>query len=426
MEKSSSSKHSRIKIGKKQKIAFVCSGGGTKAGAFHIGVGLALRELGFGFWGGMKNDETPQTPPQNECSVYVGSSAGSIIASSLAAGYTLDQVMDSFIARKSLKSSRDENRLPSLSYQKMFKLRTDSAADQIKQFMKFRGIISNLIDNNVASLLEFKWLKFNGLFTTQGLETFMREEVLPSNQFSDYRPDLFIVGTQLNHSTKVVFGKYEHKPTPEDVTTEYNNSATISNACAASTALPFIYAPFEITNPDGTSDYYVDGEIRDTLSTHVAVDAGADLIFASHTHQPYHLHPEIGSLTKLGIANIIIQSIYLLIEQKINYYKHTKQANVEAIDAVSRYCRENQVSDTHRKKIIEILEKSLQHKSNVNTIYIHPPADDHRMFFKEHFTLSRKKNADIVKSGFKAAMSVLRKYDFSETIHNDDTTQRST
>ena len=34
-------------IGPKRKIAFVCSGGAAKAGAFHLGVALALRELGF-------------------------------------------------------------------------------------------------------------------------------------------------------------------------------------------------------------------------------------------------------------------------------------------------------------------------------------------------------------------------------------------
>ena len=50
----------------------------------------------------------------------------------------------------------------------------------------------------------------------------------------------------------------------------------------------------------GTPIYYIDGEIRDTLSTHVAIDAGADLVIASHTHQPYHFQKEIGSLTEHG------------------------------------------------------------------------------------------------------------------------------
>ena len=43
----------RIQIGPKRKIAFVCSGGASKAGAFHLGVALALQEQGFKFYGGL-------------------------------------------------------------------------------------------------------------------------------------------------------------------------------------------------------------------------------------------------------------------------------------------------------------------------------------------------------------------------------------
>ncbi|NDD92084.1 hypothetical protein EBZ37_08370, partial [bacterium] len=46
---SRSAGRNRIQIGSKRKIAFVCSGGATKAGAFHLGVALALQEQGFRF-----------------------------------------------------------------------------------------------------------------------------------------------------------------------------------------------------------------------------------------------------------------------------------------------------------------------------------------------------------------------------------------
>src|SRR5438270_13155995 len=81
----------RIKIGSKRKIAFVCSGGATKAGAFHLGVALALQEQGFKFYGGIQpSTGVARQPGPMEISSYVGSSAGSIIASFLAAGFSLD------------------------------------------------------------------------------------------------------------------------------------------------------------------------------------------------------------------------------------------------------------------------------------------------------------------------------------------------
>ena len=91
----------RIQIGPKRKIAFVCSGGATKAGAFHLGVALALQEHGFKFYGGLQPAAgSAAAPGPMDISTYVGSSAGSIISTYLAAGYSLDNIFDSFLHRK--------------------------------------------------------------------------------------------------------------------------------------------------------------------------------------------------------------------------------------------------------------------------------------------------------------------------------------
>src|SRR3954464_5261343 len=96
----SKSPEEKIQIGPKRKIALVCSGGATKAGAFHLGVALALQEQGFKFYGGMVPSQgSPRPPGPMEISTYVGSSAGSIISSYLAAGYSLDNIINSFLGR---------------------------------------------------------------------------------------------------------------------------------------------------------------------------------------------------------------------------------------------------------------------------------------------------------------------------------------
>lgn len=413
----------KIKIGPKKKIALVCSGGASKAGAFHLGVALALQEQGFKFYGGLvprlsgqSNPAPLKTPGPMEISTFVGSSAGSMIATFLAAGYSLDNIFNSFLSRMPTDPADMTPRvLPRLTYPTMFNLKPASmAVDQLQHIKTFRKFFSSVLARDWDALMKLEWLNINGLFSTAGIEEYIRENVLPSNKFQDYVSDLFIVATQLNHSRKVVFGKYAYEPPPHDVTCQYNNDVGISEAVAASTALPFIFQPYPIKNEEGKKIYYIDGEIRDTLSTHVAVDAGADLVIASHTHQPYHFVREIGSLTDHGLPAIIVQSIYLLVEQKINSHIHHKKMQRNAINSVNRFCKESNVSEEHRRRICEILEAELHHRTSVDTIYIHPSPSDTQMFFGEHFSLSPKKLADIVRSGFRAAIMALRPYEFAD------------
>jgi predicted acylesterase/phospholipase RssA len=411
------SSRKRIQIGSKRKIGFVCSGGATKAGAFHIGVALALQEQGFRFVGGLQSRDDPSGPSSKpmEISTYVGSSAGSIICSYLAAGYSLDNIFNSFTGRPPTDEMDKIPRiLPRLTYPTMFRLRPGLAREQFSQLMQVGRMVNHLVQGRWDSLLQLDWLKLQGIFSTGGLEEFMREEVLPSNRFHDYLADLFIVATQLNHSRKVVFGKYSYQPPPHDLTCQYDNDAMISQACAASASLPFVYAPYPIENKNGKTIHYIDGEIRDTLSTHVAIDSGCDLVIASHTHQPYHFNKEIGSLTDYGLPAILIQSIYLVIEQKVNQYVHGKVSQRNAINAVERYCRQNGIDGEHARKILEILEAELHHRRDVDILYIHPNPSDAQMFFGDHFSLSPRKLAEIVKSGFRATIEKLRHYEFAD------------
>ncbi|MBS1962622.1 MAG: patatin-like phospholipase family protein [Bdellovibrionales bacterium] len=409
----------RIKIAPKKKIAFVCSGGATKAGAFHLGVALGLQERGFRFAGGLQTPGVPPRPSEPmEISTFVGSSAGSVISAYLAAGYSLENIFNSFIGRKPT-DPRDAipKILPKLTYPTMLKMRPGLAREQLAQLGLLKTIAAGIIKGNFEAILQLRWIKATGLFTTAGVEQFLREEVLPSNRFADYASDLFVIATQLNHSRKVVFGKYSYSPPAHDLNCQYNNDVSISEACAASSSLPFIYTPYSIQH-GGSEDetHYVDGEIRDTLSTHVAMDAGCDLVFASYTHQPYHWQKEIGSLTKHGLPAILIQSIYLVIEQKVNQYIYQKESQRSAILAVEKYCQQVGLPEEHLKRILGILEAELHHRKDVDTIYIHPNPADAQMFFGEHFSLSPKKLADLVRSGFRAATETLKRYEFADRV----------
>jgi predicted acylesterase/phospholipase RssA len=191
----------------------------------------------------------------------------------------------------------------------------------------------------------------------------------------------------------------------------YVNYAKISEAVAASASLPPVYSPFGIKRPDGKEIFFFDGEIRDTLSTHVAADHGADLVISSYSVQPYHYTEEIGSLDKFGMPAIVNQALYQVLQQKIDRHI-THQQDVRAIySTIDGYFKQNNLPDEHREKVLEIIRNRVRYKPNVDYIYIHPRAQNYEMFFADHFSLNRENLEKIVRIGFRSAIGVLRHHD---------------
>lgn len=397
----------KLSIYPHSKVALVCSGGATKAAAFHMGVCLALKEKGFTFRGGLNKSDTTKTPPtkDKEISVYVGSSAGSVISTYLASGYSVEEIFDAYLQKENNVSP-----LRPIGYSNLLSLK--SSPHEVRESNLLRKV-KGISDYFLNAMVNKKIFTLPGIFTTSGLGQHIRE-VIPSNDFSDYFAELYIVATQLNHSKRVIFSK-QKKPSPlDDPTCIYATSASISDAVAASTALPPIFSPYAIKNSKGKVIYYFDGEIRESLSMHVAEDAGADLIISSYTHQPYHYNKEIGSLTKYGIPAIGVQAIYLLVERKIQLAMYNRQQKKATLDAVLEYCKDNQFDEKHRKRIGEILEEKLMMRPNVRYINIHPRASDHQMFFGEHFTLNGAAMERIVQIGFRAAINALLRFEIEQ------------
>lgn len=385
----------------KSKIAFVCSGGAVKAGCFHLGVALALQEKGFRFRGGLK--ENAPEPSSQDISCYVGSSAGSFITAILASGVSLQTLFCSFLKKKSI----DGHNLKPLSYGEML------TVNKPKHFLKNLSLpsVSQVFSTSTYKGFLKGLMQVDGFFNTQGIEAYLRKEVLVSNRFSELDPELYIVATRLNESKKVVFGP-EKQDNPELDDCHYESEVSISQSAAASSALPPIYSPYGIENKEGELLYFFDGEIRETLSSHVAVDHGADLIFASYTHQPYHYDPEFGSLTKLGIPAIMIQALYMLVEKKIQSHRNSLSRKFAVLESVSEFCDEKNFDEETKKQLLELLQEKLAVRPEVDVVHIHPSPDDREMFFGNHFSLKPKGNAEIVKTGYKRALEVLDQYEF--------------
>ncbi len=400
-----------MRLSEKKRLALVLSGGGIKAAAFHIGVCLALREKGFKFAGGLLAPGETRSTESDPLTfqIYVGSSAGSVITTFLAAGHDLDSIIDAFTRGAGLdpltRNQKKSGGLKPITYRDIFALNIKGSHPSrlLSRFFRKKPAISG----GFEALLK-QGFKVNGLFAANNLEKYLRKHVFPENNFKALSSELYIVATQLNHSRKVIFGPYDETTKTKDV--KYANYAQVSQAVAASASLPPFFSPYGITNQKGKEIHFFDGEIRDTLSTHVAADHGADLVLSSYSIQPYHYNSEMGSLHEYGIPLIFNQALYQVVQQKIErHIKH--QQNVRAmISAVSGYLKQADISDEHREKLIEILIQRTNFKANVDYIYIHPSPHDHEMFFYDHFSLNPKVLNAVVKIGFKSAMNTLRAY----------------
>lgn len=402
-----------MKLSDKKKIALVLSGGGVKAAAFHIGVCLALKEKGFRFAGGTKEEVAARyTDDTLTFRTYVGSSAGSVISTFLAAGFSLSSIIHAFETGSNELSEAlqtgpnyDQDLRP-LSYRDIFSLNAKDMLQVIPSFMRSRG--ESLVSGGLEVFIK-NGFKLNGLFTTKGLERYFREEVWPMNTFQSLGVDLNIVSTQLNESRKVIFGTRDEMS--RDKTILYANYGTVSDAVAASAALPPVFSPYPIKNKNGDSIYFFDGEIRDTLSTHVAADHGCDLVIASYSIQPYHFSEAMGSLHQYGIPVILNQALYQVIEKKIESYVTSRKSIAAIYKAVDGYLKQTDLAPEHREKLLSIIVERSNYNPDTDYIYIHPDPHDHNMFFADHFSLNPARLKTIVWAGFKSALNALRKWD---------------
>lgn len=412
-----------MRLKNKKNLALVLSGGGIKAAAFHVGVCVALKEHGFQFAGGSQTEVQNKWPADEMCfKTYVGSSAGAVIAGTLAAGHCVEALAEAYTKGQALKKSRPQKAqgprlfrkiqkskqnldLPALSYSDIFALNLPSGSPSrwLQNAFKKRPVITGGLEVFLK-----KGLKIDGLFSTKNIAKYFCRQVYPPDTFSSLGVRLYIVATDLNHSQKVVFSNFKNKTNKPDL--KYASFAKISEAIAASASLPPLFTPYELTNEKGQKMYLFDGEIRDTLNTHVAADEGADLVVASYSMQPYSYNQKMGSLHEYGMPLVIEQAIYQCVQQKIDSARAHRRNVKKLFAAVQGYLNQASIGKEHADKLMEILNSLLTSRQDVEYIYIHPSAEDYNTFFADHFSLKPKIVSQIVKSGYRAARLALRKY----------------
>ncbi|NCN28634.1 patatin-like phospholipase family protein [bacterium] len=373
-------------LSQKKKIAFICSGGAVKAAAFHAGVALALERVGFRFHGGTEGQlDAPRTiDPSRLIQVYVGSSAGSLVATYLAQGGRLKDLVALYRRDKNIEG------IPGLKYRQMLAHRLTGP--------------KGLFDFNNLFMAFLKNRSLQSPFSTHGIRDYLSQHVIQTDKFSGLKPDLFVVATEVNEMRKVVFSRYKSAPASSYL--EYRNDVSVSDACAASMALPPIYHPYTIQIEGKGRDYF-DGEIQEPLSAHIGRDVDCDLVICSYTHQAIRV-PQGQSISSKGMLSVSLQAIYQSIEQKIRVARGYRKQEKKLLDTVHKFFKQNNLSQELEEKLCQELEARMTYKSHMDYIYIHPKASDVQMFNLPHFSMNRKHTETIVKKGYLAGLSSMR------------------
>ncbi len=244
---------------RRSKTALILGGGGFTGGVYEIG---ALRAL----------DLLAVNRTINEFDVYVGTSAGSFIASMVANGITPEEMMR--VINHELPSPLRDISLGTLLRPNYggfvrksltFPMRAAGVAREMLGHLRELSVVD--IAAGLASGLP------TGIYTGHGIEHYVAEALSDPDRTDDFRllePELYLTATDLDTTERIVFGEGEWADVP------------ISAAVAASGALPMIYEPVTINGRE-----FIDGGIRSTTNVDVAVEHGAKFIIVINPLVPF-------------------------------------------------------------------------------------------------------------------------------------------
>jgi predicted acylesterase/phospholipase RssA len=279
------------------KVALVLAGGAVSGGAFKVG---GLKAL---------NDYLVDRRV-TDVDMYVGLSAGSILAASLAGGISPDEMIEvlqgtskrfkqlrpidfynpnlaEFVSRPAKLVYDLCTYLPSVSldFARGLPGLPDAVGPSIRDFARdpsytrFENVVMELL-GHVSPKREFPALANHvpsGFFDNATLERWVRSSLERIETPNDFRAferkrkcKLYITACDLDTAERAIFGADE------------NSELTISQAVQASSALPIFYKPARINGVD-----YVDGGVRHTANIDIAIEKGADLIICYNPFRPF-------------------------------------------------------------------------------------------------------------------------------------------
>jgi predicted acylesterase/phospholipase RssA len=259
------------------RYALALSGGGVIGGMYEVGAMTALEERLNGRGAGFD--------------IYVGCSAGSVVASLLASGVRASEIYQIL----------DEDRDDPLNFRRNVLFAGDAFRIACTRFGRLVWAIGKHVVRGGRCLPDVLARAERelpaGFFTLASLERFIRLGLASRghrNAFADLPRMLLIPAIDLNTAERVVFGTGDLASVP------------ISEAVAASSAIPGFFDPYTIGGRD-----YVDGGVGFSGHADLAAAAGADVVFV--------VNPLVPNRTANG-ASMRARGVYTIMEQAGRIY----------------------------------------------------------------------------------------------------------
>jgi NTE family protein len=261
-----------------RRIGLALAGGGVIGGMYEVGALAALEERLNGSGRGFD--------------VYVGCSAGSVVACLLANGITATEIYQII----------DQDLSDPLNFRRNAVFASDAFRRAAGRFGKLvwafgKNAMSALRMSIPDMLARAERDLPSGFFNLMALERFVREGFAArslTNEFSALPRRLLIPAVDLDRAERVVFGRNGLVNVP------------ISQAVAASSAIPGFFEPYAIDGRD-----YVDGGVGFTGHADLAAEDGAEVVLV--------VNPLVPSLFSSTIP-MRMRGVYSIMEQASRIY----------------------------------------------------------------------------------------------------------
>lgn len=288
--------------GKRDKTALVLAGGGLTGAVYEIG---ALRAI----------DDLLIDRTVNDFDIYVGTSAGALVATFIAHGLSPEEMLQVIDGSHPSAGMVERKHLFNLNMQSYLRW-------GLKLPLKLAEAWSQYLRHlNDMTLFDLFWSLSEalpaGFYDPMGLERFVQQglQVLGyANDFDQVPRDLYIIATDLDSGQRAVFGR-GHLEAP------------IAQAVAASSAMPIVYQPVRIGEHE-----YVDGGTRGNASIDLAIEKGAKLVVCINPMVPFDNQDKSmtslagaasGHLSEKGVQSVTNQVFRIMLHSGLNY--HVKQ-----------------------------------------------------------------------------------------------------
>jgi predicted acylesterase/phospholipase RssA len=301
---------------RRSKTALVLGGGGFTGGVYEIG---ALRAL----------DLLSVNRTVNQFDVYVGTSAGSFVASLAANGITPEEMMR--VVNRQVPTPFRDIDVGTLLRPNLVEFARKGVTFPFKLARVAREAVGQLGTISAMDIvLGLAEALPSGMYSGAGIEEYVRAVLSDPDRTDDFRlldPELYLVATDLDTCERIVFGANDWDDVP------------ISTAVRASTALPMVYKPVRVKDRE-----LVDGGIVSTTNLDIAVEAGAKFVVVVNPLVPYVndftqtvpglLGAKVRHVSDMGFPQIGYQSFKLLAYQRLHEMARQWEQRYPGVDIV--------------------------------------------------------------------------------------------